>query len=564
MIRGIPGTTSKAQMNINRIIEYAGTIHRNREVVSKTEQGPFRYTYGDMYERAGKLARALDTLGVRAGEAVTVFGANTHRSVESLYAVPGLGATLYTANPRMTFNQIEYCLRHVSNHAPNRIAVLEPGHVELVSRIVEDTGQEFEHYVVLGSASDVAGSPPFDPISYSEDLIAEQEAGYEWEEVDETTAVLLMFTTGTTGRPKPIAHSHRGIWLHSVGMCASLSINALDSVIVIPALYHQGWFLWVAAPFVGARMVLPGAYPSPNDYVDLILDERITFTSAVSTQFAMMLDEFKSRDEVDLNRLRIYFAGQATPERLMRQYDELGADARQLYGFSECGPHFVENAPRVLREPFSSPEEYSRFKASVAGFPACGTAIRLIDESGGDLPWDGESSGSVTFKALWATTEYWNDPEATAASRVGEDWIQVGDMATMDPEGHVRIFDRVKDAIKSGGEWIPTPLLESAIAGHPGVAEAAVVAASHPKWMERPIALVRPTAEQWDSFSEEELRAFLAELADRGEVNKWWIPDRILRVEEIPKTSVGKFDKKILRDRYKDVLAQGTGREPTR
>jgi fatty-acyl-CoA synthase len=551
-------------MNINRIIEYAGTVHGGRQVVSNAEGGPFRYTYGEMHERTSKLARGLDALGVRAGEAITVFGANTHKSVECLYAVPGLGATVYTANPRMTFDQISYCLRHVSDHAANRIAILEPGYVDLVGRIVEETGSEFEHYVVLGNSSDVSGSVPFGPISYSEDLIAEQEAGYEWVEVDENTAALLMFTTGTTGRPKPIAHSHRGIWLHSVGMCASLSIDALDSVIVLPALYHQGWFLWCAAPFVGAKMVLPGANPSAEDYADLILDEKVTFTSAVSTLFAMVLEEFRSRDEVDLDGLRIYFAGQATPERLMRQYDGLGADARQLYGFSECGPHFVENAPREPREPFASPEEYSRFKAAVAGFPACGTAVRLIDEKGEDLPWDGESSGSLAFKALWASTEYWNDAEATEAGRIGEDWLQVGDMATIDPEGNVRLFDRAKDAIKSGGEWIPTPLLESAIIDHPDVAEAAVVAAAHPKWMERPVALVRPTAERWDSFSEEKLRSFLAESADRGEIHKWWIPDRILRVDEIPKTSVGKFDKKVLRDRYKDVFAQEPDQEDKR
>lgn len=558
-LKGILGTTSRAQMNINRIIEYAGTIHKNREVVTLTKEGPHRSTYGQMYGRVRKLAALMKDLGVEAGQVVTLFGTNTQRTVECLYAVPGLGATVYTANPRIPFDHLLYCVRHVSDHADASIVILELDHVNLVHRVVQESGKSFDQYLVLARSSDVPRPLPFDNVVFTEDALDKLAPLEEWEEIDENTAAIIMFTTGTTGRPKPIAHSHRMIWLHSVGMCASLSIHAADNILIIPAVYHLGWLLWAEAPFMGAKMILPGSDPSPSDYVDLILNERVTFTAAVPTLFTMMLEEFRRRKNVDLSGLRIYFAGQSTPESLIQAYDRLGADARQLFGFSECGPHFVENAPRPLPEDHESHRDPVRFKATKGGFPACGTFLKLLDEKGEELPWDGQTSGILAFKALWASTGYWNDPESTHQGRVGEDWLQVGDICTIDEFGYVRVLDRAKDAVKSGGEWIPTPLLENVICRHPGVAEAAVVGVSHPKWMERPIALVRPADAYRESLSEESVRNFLLQCAEAGEINKWWIPDRIFVVDDIPRTSVGKFDKKVIREQYRTLFSEETG-----
>lgn len=553
-IKGISSTTSKSSMNVHRIIEYAGTIHKDREVVTLTEDGVFRYTYGEMLSRIKQLSSALKKRGVKAGDAVTVFGSNTHTTVEALYAIIGLGATAFTANVRIPFEHLLYCLNHVSANAPNKVAVLEPEHIDLVQKLCRETDQKFDDYIILGNRTDNPSPPPFDSCRYSEELIPQEDPTFHWEEIHEDTAAVIMFTTGTSGRPKPLAHSHRMMWLHSVGMCASLGIGALDNVLILPAVYHLGWLLWVEAPFMGAKMVLPGKNPNPKDYVDLILNEKVSFTAAVPTIFSMMLEDFKARD-CRLNNLTVYFAGQSAPPNLIREYDSLGANARQLYGFSECGPHFVENAPRIGQE-FRSDEEYATFKATVAGFCCCGADINVFDEDGTSLPWDGSTPGTIGFRALWASTEYWNDSESTSAGRIGSSWLQVGDIGTIDPQGYVKVLDRIKDAVKSGGEWIPSPQVEAAITNLDGVDEAAVIGAHHPKWMERPIAVIKP-AEGAQDLTREQVKEFLINLVDQGKFNKYWIPDEVIITDDIPKTSVGKYDKKVLRERYKDVLTKG-------
>jgi fatty-acyl-CoA synthase len=553
-LKGISSTTSKNHMNVHRIIEYAGIFHKDREIVSLTDDGLFRYTYGKMFDRIKRLSAALKYLDVKVGDAVTIFGSNTHTTVEALYAVVGLGASAFTANVRIPFEQLTYCLEHVRKHAPNKVAILEPEHIELVYKLTQATGQGFDHYVILGNRPASAGQVPFESCYYSEELIPVQDPNFEWEEIDEDTAAIIMFTTGTTGRPKPVAHSHRMIWLHSVGKCASLGIDAEDNLLILPALYHLGWLLWTEAPFMGAKMVLPGKNPTPKDLVSLILDEKVTFTAGVPTLFNMMLDQFKAEGR-RLDGLNIYFAGQSVPPKLIQEYDKLGGNARQLFGFTECGPHFVENAPRSNQN-FANFEEYATFKATVAGYCCCGAMIEIFDEHGKPVPWDGETAGTIGFRALWASTEYWNDPASTSAGKIANKWMQVGDVATIDPQGLVKVLDRAKDAIKSGGEWIPSPLVEAAIARFDGVAEVAVVAANHPKWIERPIAVIKPTKEFKDKLSGEDLKSFLMTLVNQGELNKYWLPDHVILVDEIPKTSVGKYDKKVLRERFKDVLTE--------
>jgi acyl-CoA synthetase (AMP-forming)/AMP-acid ligase II len=558
-LKGISSTTSKKQMNVNRIIEYAGIFHKEREVVELTNDGIFRYTYGQMFERVKKLSSALKEIGVSVGEAVTVFGANTHTTVETLYAVIGLGASAFTANVRIPFEQLTYCQNHVSKHAPNKVAVLEPEYIELVHSLSQASGKRFDHYVILGNREDVTAPIPFDSYYFSEEIIPLQNPNFDWEEIDEDTAAIIMFTTGTTGRPKPVAHSHRMMWLHSVGKCASLGIDAEDNLLILPALYHLGWLLWTEAPFMGAKMVLPGRNASPTDLVNLILDEKVTFTAGVPTLFNMMLEQFK-KDGRSLDGLSIYFAGQSVPPKLIEEYDKLGGNARQLFGFTECGPHFVENAPRSNQK-FANVQEYAKFKGTVAGYCCCGAMIGIFDEDGNSLPWDGETAGTIGFRALWASTEYWNDPESSSIGKIGDEWLQVGDVGAIDSQGYLKVLDRAKDAIKSGGEWIPSPIVEAAIARFEGVVEVAVISALHPKWIERPIAVIKPTKEHQHTLSEEGLRSFLMTLVKQGELNKYWLPDRVILVDEIPKTSVGKFDKKILREKYKDILIENTANQ---
>ncbi len=555
-LKGLPSSTSKSNMNVHRIIEYAGTIHKDREVVTLMEDGVFRYTYGEMLSRTKQLSSALEKRGVKAGDAVTVFGSNTHTTVEALYAIIGLGASAFTANVRIPLDHLSYCLHHVSKHAPNKVAVLEPEHIGLVQQLCRKTGHIFDNYIILGSRKDNSSPLPFDSCCYSEELIPQEDPDFSWQEINEDTAAVIMFTTGTSGRPKPLAHSHRMMWLHSVGMCASLGIDAEDNILVLPAIYHLGWLLWTEAPFMGAKMVLPGKDPNPKDYIDLILNEQVSFTAGVPTLFSMMLNDFKARGR-RLNNLSIYFAGQSAPSKLIQEYDDLGANARQLYGFSEGGPHMVENAPRLINRKFNSAEEYATFKATMAGFCCCGAEINIFDEDGRPLPWDGSTPGTIGFRALWASTEYWNDPDSTSAGRIGPNWLQVGDIGTIDTQGFVKVLDRIKDAIKSGGEWIPSPLIESELARLDGVADVAVIGVAHPKWIERPVALIKP-AEGAQDITREQVQRFLANLVDQGKFNKYWIPDEVIITDEIPKTSVGKYDKKMLREKYKDILTRAT------
>jgi fatty-acyl-CoA synthase len=390
--------------------------------------------------------------------------------------------------------------------------------------------------------------------------MTDAEPSYEFPEVEEQSTALLMFTSGTTGKPKAVAHTHRMVYLHSVGMVASKGVGPQDSQFMVPPMFHLGWLLWTVAPAAGSRLILPGP-GYPDNLANLLLAEEVTFTAGVATLFKRVVDIVHERNEagedIRLDGTEIVFGGQSPPTPLLRQLENLGATTSQVYGYTEAGPQFTYNIQNHLRdrEEAMSPDELFQYKADVAGYFVTGVEAKIIDpDTGDELPWDGESEGEIAFRAPWGTAGYWEMPEKTAEAMTDDGFLKMGDLVRIDEYGNVEVLDRIKDVIKSGGEWIPSPVLDDLLTEHEDVDDAVVVAAKHEEWMERPIAVV--TLREGADEDALDLDAHLAPYVESGEIEKWWVPDRVIVVDEIPKTSVGKYDKKTLRDRYETVLVE--------
>ncbi len=547
LVRGLPSTTHSTQLNLWKIIEHAGKVHGKREVIVQLPDKRFGLTYRDMLNRVRKYANALVNLGVEPGDVIGVLDWNTHWFVENIFAISGIGASLYAFNPRIPVEDIAYTY---NKYMPKFMAV-NWTFVPVLEKFLEEAPVKVkpERYIILAPRG-VTVETNLSPVDYYEDLIGEESPNYEWPDIDEYSAAFCFQTTGTTGRPKPVVWSHRAVWLHAVTFALANLMSPSDSVLVLPPVWHGGWLLWGSAPAVGAKMVLTGVNPSLETYSRLLFEEKITFTAGVPTLFFLILEGLRKMEpKPDLSRLRIQFAGQAPPPALMKGLEEFGIKCYQLYGFSEAGPCVLVGPPRPQVEG-KSDEERLKIYSESCSYPAIGMEVKLIDPvEKKELPWDGKSIGELAFRAPWLNL-YYKERKRTEESLYKGEWLRMGDAATIDENANVRLVDRFKDLIKSGGEWISSSRLETTIMEHPAVAEAAVIAAEHPKWVERPIAVV--TLKQgWDKLTVEELREFLME---KG-FPKWWTPDKIV-FDSIPRTSVGKFDKKILRERYGKLLTE--------
>lgn len=552
-VSGIEGTTSEKQLNTRLLLEHAARSHGQQTVVTDTSDGIDVVTYEELWDRVKQAANVLQTLGVSAGDAVGLYGYSTRAYVELIYAISSIGATPFAINLELPPDHQQFCIDHVESNAP-----LETFFVDdiLVSDLAEIVSFDEFQSVVIGDRPEEDDVHP----NHSYDtLMADADPSYDFPEVDERTAAFLMFTSGTTGRPKAIAHTHRMAFLHCTGMVASKGLGPQDTYLMVPPLFHGGWFLWGAAPASGSELVLPGKQ-YPENLPSLLLSEDVTFTAGVPTLFKRVVDIVEQRreqgEEISLNGTEIVFAGQAPPTQLLRDLEALGAMTTQLYGFAEVGPQFAYNVQNHLREQQRqlSEEELLEYKSRVAGYPVPGMDLKLLDEDGEELPWDGESIGELYARSPWGSNSYWKMPEATSEGRHGKH-LSLGDLVRIDDDGNIDYQDRKKDMIKSGGEWIPSPLLEDLITEHPSVSEAAVFAAEHEEWMERPIAVVTLT-ESRDEFEISDLETHLMEYVEDGEIEKWWIPEDMIVLDTIPKTSVGKYNKKVLRDEYGDVLRQ--------
>jgi fatty-acyl-CoA synthase len=413
------------------------------------------------------------------------------------------------------------------------LAILEPirGELKTVERII-----------VL---DDLGGSA--EPLDYEALLAEAPETLYGWPRLDENAAAAMCYTSGTTGEPKGVVYSHRSLFLHSYGLCMvdSFALSEGDTILqVIPMFHASGWGIPYAGIMTGSRLVLSGRQPQPADLAQLIEKERVTFSSGVPTVWMTLYNHVESHPH-DLSSLRLVFvAGAALPRQFVELYQKkYGVYFMLGWGMTEISP--IATVTSMKSHLKSLPEEQRLDLMARHGFPLAGVDIRIVDPAGEELPWDGVAMGELQARGPWVAGSYYRDPRSDASFQDG--WLRTGDIATIDAEGYIQITDRTKDLVKSGGEWISSVDLENAIMAHPKVAEAAVVGVYHPKWQERPLACVVPLAGNGDQVTKQEILDFLA-----TRIAKWWLPDDVVFIEAVPKTSVGKFNKRALRERFKD------------
>jgi fatty-acyl-CoA synthase len=519
------------QLVLNRMRDVFGTA----ELVEATdaEGTRERISYAEMGDRVDRLAAGLRSLGVEQGDRVATFAWNTRRHFEVYLAVPTMGAVLHTVNVRLFEDQLEY----VVNHAEDTVMFVDPRLVEPLSKLAPRF-ESVRHFVVMGDA-DTDGLP--NAISY-EELISSQEAGFDYPQLEDKQAAGLCYTSGTTGNPKGVLYSHRSNILHAMaqGLADALGMCASDRVMpVVPMFHANAWGLPYGAAMHGADLVMPGPYLAAEPLARLIGEEKVTAAGAVPTIWMDLL-RHADEDGADLSSMRIVACGgSAVPRSLMEAFEQRhGMRIVQAWGMTETSP-----VGSVAHPPVNASDEEHWELRSTAGRLLPLVEGRIVDDDGNELPRDGETTGELEVRGPWVAREYYEDP--AGAEKFHDGWLRTGDVASIDEQGFVRISDRAKDVIKSGGEWISSVELENEIMAHEGVAEAAVVAIPDEKWSERPLACV--VREEGGEVSAEELRDHLA---DR--VAKWWIPDEFAFIDEVPKTSVGKFDKKVLRRRLEE------------
>lgn len=531
---------------ISSLIEHAERYHPEAEVVSKTCEGPVaRHSYREISERSKKLAQALIALGVKPGDRVATLAWNTHRHLELYFAVSGIGAVLHTVNPRLFPEQIAYIL----DHAEARVLMFDVTFGDLVTGLRPELACA-ETLVAMTDAAHM-GAMPEGSLCY-EALIAAQDGVFDWPQFDERQASSLCYTSGTTGNPKGVLYSHRSTLLHSMMICQvdGLALSSHDSTLLCVPLFHvNGWGLPYASAMCGAKLVLPGPHLDGKSLYDLAVAEKCTFSLGVPTVWFGFLDYMEGNAAARADRLalrRVMVGGAAAPKALMRRLAAIGVHGSQAWGMSETSP--VATVGNFLPKHADLDAEARIEMQCIGGRPVFGVELRHLGEDGTEIPRDGVTPGELQVRGHWVTSGYYGHGQSSLDA---DGWFDTGDIATLDGEGYVRITDRSKDVIKSGGEWISSIDLENAAMAHPDVAEAAVIGLFHPKWQERPLMVVVPRAGAAPDPAE--LRAFLAD-----HVARWWLPDDIAFVEAIPHTATGKIQKTELRKQFADHVLPET------
>jgi fatty-acyl-CoA synthase len=530
------GLMSDFPLTLPHAFRRAERMFAGKRIATATRAGIEATTYGEWAERTRRLGGALEQLGLSADARVGTFAWNTARHLELYFAVPCTGRILHTLNIRLFPEQLTYVVQHAADEAVfvdrSLLPIFWP-HVEQMETV--------QHFVVMDDGGDE--EIPDDPrVRDYEELIGSAEP-VEFDVTDENRAAAMCYTSGTTGNPKGVVYSHRSSLLHALGTMVSDSLAVSESDVILPVvpMFHaNAWGLAHAAVMAGASLVMPGPDLSPAAIANLIESERVTCAGGVPTIWMGMLPELDGRDLSSLER--IVGGGSAVPKSLSEAYREkIGIPILQAWGMTEMSP--VGSVCRIRSELADRPDEELADIRSAIGLIAPFVEARIIDpESGEELPWDGESQGELQVSGPWIAASYYND-ERSSESFTADGWLRTGDVATIDSLGYIRLVDRTKDVIKSGGEWISSVELENEIMAHPKVKEAAVIGISDEKWGERPMACV--VCEEGEEISGGEVRSFLE---DR--VPKWWLPDAVELIDEVPKTSVGKFSKKDLRDRF--------------
>ncbi|MEQ8145835.1 long-chain fatty acid--CoA ligase [Streptomyces sp. OP7] len=542
-------TMQDVPLLISRILTHGSSIHGTSQVITWTGEGaPQRRSYAEIGARAAQLAHALrEDLGVTGDERVATLMWNNAEHVEAYFAIPSMGAVLHTLNLRLPAEQLAW----IVNHAADRVVIVNGSLIPLIAPLLPHL-KTLEHVVVSGPGDRSALAAADVQVHEYEDLLAGRPVAYDWPELDERAAAAMCYTSGTTGDPKGVVYSHRSIYLHSmqVNMTQSMGLTDQDtSLVVVPQFHVNAWGLPHATFMSGVNMLMPDRFLQPAPLAEMIESERPTHAAAVPTIWQGLLAELTARPR-DVSALtQVTIGGSACPPSLMEAFDNLGMRVCHAWGMTETSP--LGTVARPPAHAVGTDEEWA-YRLTQGRFPA-GVEARLTGPGGERLPWDGESAGELEVRGPWIAGAYYNGPDAEPlrpADKFSEDgWLKTGDVGTISADGFLTLTDRAKDVIKSGGEWISSVELENALMAHPDVAEAAVVAVPDDKWGERPLATVVLKEGATADFTT--LRAFLQE---ERRVAKWQLPERWTVIEAVPKTSVGKFDKKVLRRQY----AEGT------
>jgi acyl-CoA synthetase (AMP-forming)/AMP-acid ligase II len=535
----IPGLMMDVPLTIRGILEHAVRNHPKREIVSRDGAGMARYTYREFGARVAQLANALRRMGIKPGDRVASFAWNTHRHLELYYAVPSIGAILHTANIRLFPDQVGY----VIEHADDKVIFVDGSLAPAVKAAIDvRPGLADRGYVTMGEAT--AALP--NAHDY-EALLAAESTQIAWPDLDENAAAMLCYTSATTGDPKAALYTHRSTVIHALatGLTDTFSLSQKDTVLpIVPQFHVNAWGLPFLTLLIGAKVVMPGSGMDQKSIIDLIEAEGVTFSAGVPTVWLAIRDALHARGKGLPTLTRLVIGGSAVPPKLLDDLEDLGIRVIHAWGMTEMSP--VGTVSYLKGELESLPIEDQRRKKLKQGPFSPIVQWKVLDDDGHEVAQDGLSRGELWVRGPAVAASYYQNPEATAAAFV-DGWFKTGDIVTVDDDGYMEIVDRSKDLVKSGGEWISSVELENTLMGHPAVKEACVFGVPHAKWLERPIAAV--VKREGADIDEGTLRDWLGE-----KVAKWWLPDRIVFVDAIPRTGVGKFLKRDLREKYHDLL----------
>jgi len=521
----------------HRIIEHAAQVHGNQEVVTRSVEGPIvRTTYAQIHQRALKVSQMLDRAGIKLGDRVATIAWNTARHLECWYGIMGIGAICHTVNPRLFPDQIVW----IVNHAQDRVMITDLTFVPILEKIA-DKMPSVERFIVLTDKEHMPQTTLKNAVAY-EEWLKEADGDFQWKTFDENTAAAMCYTSGTTGDPKGVLYSHRSNVLHALmaNNPDALGTRAADTMLPVVPLFHaNSWGIAFSAPSMGTKLVMPGAKLDGASVYELLSTEKVTHTAGVPTVWLMLL-QYMQKEKLTLPHLKmVVCGGSAMPRSMIKAFVDMGAEARHAWGMTEMSPL---GTLATLKPPFDQTSGDARLDVlATQGYPPFGVQMKITDDAGKDVPWDGKTFGRLKVSGPAIAKAYYR-----VDSEILDDqgFFDTGDVATVDKDAYMRITDRSKDVIKSGGEWISSIDLENLAVGHPKVAEAAVIGVYHPKWDERPLLICQLKPDV--TCTREEILEYMD-----GKIAKWWMPDDIVFIDAIPHTATGKILKTALRDQFK-------------